>query len=107
MYYNSKTGQLISTPPWGTSYVSEEIKAQHYADWQVVANDFTPPTTDETKKERCLKITAEYKPQFDGLAGAFVTALISGNATLQDLNKAKYASLKNELAAKLGGVMNG
>ena len=107
MYYNSKTGQLISTPPWGTSYVSDEIKAQHYADWQVVADDFIPPTAAETKKEQCLKIAAEYQPQFDKLASAFVATLISDNTAAQDSNKIQYANLKKELAGKIGGVING
>lgn len=107
MYYNSKTRQVISVPPWGKSYVSDEVKSQDYADWQEVDDDFIPPTPTLTKEEQCLQISADYKPQFDELASAFVTAIITGNATLQTSNKTRYTALKQELAAKIGGVMNG
>lgn len=50
MYYNKKTGELSSTPPWGTAFLLEQVKSVRYPEWSLVDDVFKPPEKKETPK---------------------------------------------------------
>lgn len=43
MWYNSKTNELQSMPPWGSGWIHPDIQAEQYGDWQQVDDGFVPP----------------------------------------------------------------
>lgn len=61
MYYNSITNEMTSTPPWGSSYVSDKLKQTKYGDWQEVEDSFTPPVPEPTVEEKQEALTAQYE----------------------------------------------
>ena len=42
MYYNRKTQELSSTPPWGAAFLLESVKRARYPDWEEVSDDYLP-----------------------------------------------------------------
>ena len=42
MYYNRKTQELSSTPPWGAAFLLESVKRARYLDWEEVSDDYLP-----------------------------------------------------------------
>lgn len=43
-YYNTNTNTLQTMPPWGNSWVSNDIKQTYYdAGWELKDDDFAPP----------------------------------------------------------------
>lgn len=61
MYYNRKTNEMSSTPPWGTSYISKKLKKAKYGDWQEVGDSFVPPTPEPTIEEKQKALTEKYE----------------------------------------------
>ena len=49
MWYNAKTGELQSNPPYD-GYLDPEKVAELYPGWQQVAVDFVPPLTPAQEK---------------------------------------------------------
>jgi len=44
-YYNSTTGELTSTAPWGNHYYDDDLKSELYSEWSEVADSYTPTVT--------------------------------------------------------------
>jgi hypothetical protein len=42
MYYNSTTSEVTSVAPWGNHYYDDDLKAELFADWTEVADDYIP-----------------------------------------------------------------
>lgn len=42
-WYNSKTGELTSGPPWGNHYYDDELRAVLFADWAETLDSFVSP----------------------------------------------------------------
>lgn len=51
MYYNRKTQDLGSTPPWGAAFLLESVKRARYPDWEEVADDFIPEKKESYELE--------------------------------------------------------
>lgn len=107
MYYNKKTSELTSIAPWGNSFIVDEEKEIHFADWQKVDDDFLPPTVKPPIAEQLSALEAIYQPQFTALAQSLGLATLEGNQTVIDGIKADYADLKAEYQTKLEAVNNG
>jgi len=103
-WYNKKTNELSSAAPWGDHYYDPEIRAELFADWSQVADDFIPPALESTKTEKMAALDAAYQPQFTELAQALGMASLDGNQTAIDGIKADYATLKAEYTAKMGAL---
>jgi hypothetical protein len=63
LFYNSKTKELTTSPPWGNSWINPDIQADLYSDWIQVPDDFIPPAPvpDEIQlrgniKNQCVAI---------------------------------------------------
>ena len=42
MYYNRKTGDLSSVPPWGAAFLLPKIRKARFPDWEEVDDGFVP-----------------------------------------------------------------
>ena len=42
MYYNRKTGDLSSVPPWGAAFLLPKIRKVRFPDWEEVDDGFVP-----------------------------------------------------------------
>lgn len=42
MYYNRKTGDLSSVPPWGDAFLLPKIRKARFPDWEEVDDGFVP-----------------------------------------------------------------
>lgn len=42
MYYNRKTGDLSSVPPWGAAFLLPKIRKARFPDWEEVEDGFVP-----------------------------------------------------------------
>ena len=97
MYYNSITNEMTSTPPWGSSYISEKLKQTKYGDWQEVEVSFAPPAPEPTVEEKQEALTAQYEADkaeylqqlLDALAHDDSDALQEIKADIETLDK-KY-----------------
>lgn len=101
IWYNKKTNELSSAAPWGDHYYDPEIRAELFADWQQVADDFIPPTPEPTKAEKMAALDAEYQPQFAELAQFLGVATLDGNQAAITGIKDDYATLKAEYTEKM------
>lgn len=55
-WYNSKTNELSTIPPWGNGWICfEEIK-NRYPDWQQVNDDFIPLINEKSEEELLIQI---------------------------------------------------
>ena len=98
MYYNSITNEMTSTPPWGSSYVSDKLKQTKYGDWQEVEDSFTPPDPEPTLEEQQEALTAQYEVDkaeyiqqlMDALAHDDNDTIVEIKADIEALDK-KYA----------------
>ncbi|GMB00243.1 hypothetical protein [Pelosinus sp. IPA-1] len=106
MWYNSKSSELQSTPPWGASYIAQEVIEELYLDWQQVSDDFIPSMPILTKEQKLVALDAEYESQFTELAKAWATASMCGNNVLSDEIKIEYAKLKEEYNTKQEAIKN-
>ena len=68
MWINESFRSAQSTPPWGTDWVTEEIKEQYYAQGWVEAD--APPVFSQTKAERSAAVIVEYQAKIDKLLAA-------------------------------------
>jgi len=101
IWYNKKTNELSSAAPWGDHYYDSEIRAELFADWSQVADDFIPPVPETTKGEKMAALDAEYQPQFMELAQNLGVATLDGNQTAITGIKDDYATLKAEYTEKM------
>lgn len=106
MWYNSKTRELQSTPPWGASYVAQEVIEEIYFDWQSVADDFTLPIINSTKEQKLIALDAEYEIKFTELTKAWSTAGVCDDNVLCDEIKLEYVELKEEYNARREEIKN-
>lgn len=51
MYYNRKTGDLSSVPPWGAAFLVPAARRARYAEWEEVSDDFIPEGRNVFKLE--------------------------------------------------------
>lgn len=107
MYYNSKTNELTNVAPWGNHFYDDEIKAELFADWTEVADNFVPVAPVPTKSEKLIALDAEYQPQFKQLAEALGLATLDGIQSVIDGVKNDYESLKSEYQTKMEAINNG
>ena len=90
MWYNIKTNQLQSEPPYRGWLHPEEVPIL-YPEWEEVDDTFIPPTIPPSKAERLQVLTAYYQETIDNLARAIGVALLKNNTTQVDNLKQMYA----------------
>ena len=59
MYYNRKTQELSSTPPWGAAFLLESVKRARYPDWEEVSDDYLPERKKSYELEDVVVNTTE------------------------------------------------
>ena len=59
MYYNRKTQELSSTPPWGAAFLLESVKRARYPDWEEVSDDYIPERKESYELEDVVVNTTE------------------------------------------------
>ena len=59
MYYNRKTQELSSTPPWGAALLLESVKRARYPDWEEVSDDYLPDGQADYESEEASVNKAE------------------------------------------------
>ena len=107
MYYNSTTGQLTSSAPWGNHHISDSLKVENYPDWQIVDDSYIPPAKAVPTVDKITELDNEYQPQFTALAQSLGLATLDNNQTVIDSIKADYAALKTTYADKRQAIENG
>lgn len=106
LWYNSKTNELQSNPPWRTGYLHPDIIAQNYSDWQQVSDDFKPSVPEPTKEQRLNAINIEYPNKINDILQAISIAQALGNPTTTAQAKltATYAEWKTKVTEIMGGA---
>lgn len=100
MWYNSKTNQLQSIPPWGSSWVHPDVQVETYPDWQQVDDNFVPPAPVPTKEQQLVAINSEYQQKINSILQAIIVAQSLGNSTTAAQTKltATYVEWKEKLS---------
>ena len=106
-WYNPKTNQLQSNPPWGNSWVHPDIITEQYSDWQQVSANFRLPELEKSSGQRLTELDAEYQPLFSELSQALGLATLAENADLIAELKDDYTVLKTEYQYRREEINNG
>ena len=87
MWYNTKTNQLQSNPPYQGWLHQDEVPIL-YPEWTQVDDTFIPPTIPPPKEEKLKVLTTNYQETIDNLAKAVGVATLKNNTTqIENLKK--------------------
>jgi hypothetical protein len=111
MWYNNKTNELQSDPPYLGSYMDQDLVIKIYSDWTQVAEDFIPPVPELSPEEKrnnlILALNAEYEGILSDLEKSFVAALMNGDTSTQADIKAEKAAVVTSYQEQLAIINTG
>ena len=106
MWYNTKTNQLQSNPPYQGWLHPEEVPIL-YPEWAQVDDTFIPPTVPPSKEEKLKVLTTNYQETIDNLAKAIGVAMLKNNATQVDNLKQMYVQQTTKYKQERDVIING
>ena len=106
MWYNEKTRELQSNPPYQGWLHKDEVSIL-YPEWKEVQDDFKLPDLIPTKDELLEKLEQEYEPQFSDLRVAWANAYMKGDTEVADARVTDRKALEQEYNARMEVIMNG
>ena len=87
MWYNTKTNQLQSNPPYRGWLHQDEVPIL-YPEWQKVDDDFILPTIPPSKEEKLNALNVKYQETIENLSKAVGVATLKNNTTqIENLKK--------------------
>ena len=89
MWYNTKTNQLQSEPPYQGWLHPEEVPIL-YPEWEEVGNDFVLPTIPPSKEELLNTLNESYQKIIENLSKAVGVATLKNNTTQIETLKKTY-----------------
>lgn len=106
-WYNSKTNQLQSMPPNGTTWIHPDLFAELYPDWYTVDADFRLPEKEKTKAEKITDLNSEYEEKYTAKLRQLSTAQALNKSTVVTAVQQQYAVLMAEHKTKKEAINNG
>jgi hypothetical protein len=106
LWHNSSTNELSSTPPWGNSWICDELKQLRYSGWEQVTDDYIPEIVI-TIQQQIDALNTEYLPHFEALKDAIISASATNDTELLNSLKTEYQTLWSEYNAKMEAIVNG
>ena len=106
MWYNTKTNQLQSEPPYRGWLHPEEVPIL-YPEWTQVDDTFIPPTIPPSKAERLQVLTADYQGIIDNLVRAIGVATLKNDTTQVDSLKQMYVQQTSKYKQERDVIING
>lgn len=110
MWYNSKTGECQSNPPW-SGYLSAAMQAAMYSDWSQVADDFTP-TIVLSKQQRIMAANQDALVKIAAKEKYYTAVITSSLYTDSEVTsivsqiKADKLSIYNDLKTQQEAIIN-
>ena len=87
MWYNTKTNQLQSNPPYQGWLHQDEVPIL-YPEWTQVDNDFVLPIIPPSKEEKLNALSFKYQETIENLSKAVGVATLKNNTTqIENLKK--------------------
>lgn len=102
-YFNPKTNELSTTPPWGSSYLAPEAQVELYGDWEVKEDDFTPPLSI---KATIGLLKSVFMPTLEELKVAYGGAVML-DAELAEEIRLEYQEVNAEYISKIAKIKAG
>ena len=102
MWYNTKTNQLQSEPPYRGWLHPEEVPIL-YPEWNEVDSNFVLPVKEKSVTEKINEIESFYSEKVNALTQRLVVATLSGTDT--EALKLEYTNLITEKENKILDVI--
>ena len=106
MWYNTKTNQLQSNPPYQGWLHPEEVPIL-YPEWEEVDNDFVLPTIPPSKEELLNTLNESYQKIIENLSKAVGVATLKNNTTQIETLKKTYNEQTLKYKQERDVIING
>lgn len=106
MWYNTKTNQLQSEPPYRGWLHPEEVPIL-YPEWKEVDDTFIPPTTPPSKEEKLNALNVKYQETIENLSKAVGVATLKNNTTQIENLKKTYNEQTTKYKQERDVIING
>lgn len=100
MWYNKKTNELQSCPPW-TGYLHPDLVKERFPDWQEVPVDFVPPVPAPTKQELYASVNSMYATKEEQILKAISQAQARGDTAAATKLNATFVANRETWKNKL------
>jgi hypothetical protein len=97
MWYNSKTNECQSEPPW-SGYLDPSKVSELYADWEQKDDTFVPPSIPLSIDDQAAAIIAKYKPKLDTYKDLILSTIATDGANQAEKTASFQAKYNAEVA---------